>query len=147
MPNATLTFIPQDYCHLSEVRSKMKRIEGWLFSMSRKWADRKVGWVRVKSLSDGERQWEERRWLACMISLRSKKEDWLGKLVQLSLLGTTEPYNTLASRNKQGVGREGDKGRKKYGNTGCYLGQYRTIQYELFMDTTICSKSLKTLTR
>ena len=62
----------------------------------------------MKSSSDEERQREKRRWLACMISLRSKKAGWLGKLVQLPLLGTTEPYKALGSRNKQGVGKEED---------------------------------------
>lgn len=32
--------------------------------------------------------------------LRSKKVSWVRKVVQLPLLGTIEPYNTLASRNK-----------------------------------------------
>lgn len=80
MPNATLTFIPQDYCHLSGVRSKMKRIEGWLFSMSRKRADRKVGWVRVKSLSDGERQGEREDdllvWSLWGVGKRTGSESW-----------------------------------------------------------------------
>lgn len=49
----------------------------------------------------------ESRWHVFVISLRSKKVRWVRKVVQLPLLGTIEPYNTLASGNKPRI-RDGE---------------------------------------
>lgn len=66
----------------------------------------------------GRGRGEKRNWRACMISLKGKKVSWIRKLVQLPLLGTVEAFDIFASRNNPGIGREGDKGRKKQDSIG-----------------------------
>lgn len=147
MPNATLTFPPQDYCHLSGDISKMKRSKGQIFSMSRIWVDRKVGRVCVKELVWWEKA-EVKEKLAGLCDLFKEQESRLTwKAGPTASSWEYRAVYSLASRNKQGVGREGDKGRNKQNSKGSCTGEHRMIRYELFMDTTIGTKSFKTLTR
>lgn len=112
VPNCYLTFKPMMFLFfvdrgecLPQLSPSLARIIATCQEMGHRWNEvRETYFPGVRN--EGTEVWELIWWgeaeqgKADGLCLRSKKVSRVRKVVQLPLLGTVEPYNTLASRNK-----------------------------------------------